>query len=203
MRLLRIPAAFDHSTGFRALGAYHRPCLPARLAQRAHLQSWPQLAEEIAHVLRCRSAVLDGELCCLQPDGRSHFKRLLFRREWPYFMAFDLLMLDGRDLRDLPLLERKRRLLSIMPAVGCRVVHLDHLAGRGCDLFRAACERDLEGIVGKWAHGRYQGDGRGTSWLKIKNPEYSQIVGRRELCEERRHSPSGNHRPPTPELRFL
>jgi hypothetical protein len=45
--------------------------------------------------------------------------------------------------------------------------------------------RDLEGIVAKWAHGTYQTDGRSTSWLKIKNPEYTQIQGRTELFENR------------------
>jgi bifunctional non-homologous end joining protein LigD len=94
-------------------------------------------------------------------------------------------MLDGHDLRGLPLIERKRRLLAIMPTVECRALYLDHLAARGRDLFRVACERDLEGIVAKWADGNYQAEGRGTSWLKIKNPDYSQMVGRRELFEGR------------------
>jgi hypothetical protein len=40
------------------------------------------------------------------------------------------------------------------------------------------CERDLEGIVGKWRHGRYQTDGRRTSWVKIKNPDYTQMRDR-------------------------
>jgi ATP-dependent DNA ligase len=57
------------------------------------------------------------------------------------------------------LLERKRRLLAVMPSIECRVLYLDHLAQRGRDLFRVACERDLEGIVGKWAHGTYQTTG--------------------------------------------
>lgn len=72
-----------------------------------------------------------------------------------------------------------------MPAIECRVLFLDSLAERGCDLFRGACERDLEGIVAKWAHGTYRTDGRATSWLKIKNTDYSQIVDRHELFETR------------------
>lgn len=95
-------------------------------------------------------------------------------------------MLDGRDLCGLPLLERKRRLREIMPSAGSRLLYLDHVAERGGDLFRLACERDLEGIVAKWAHGTYQSDGRGTSWLKIKNAHYSQMEGRRELFDARR-----------------
>ena len=58
--------------------------------------------------------------------------------------------------------------------------------GRGVDLFRRACAHDLEGIVGKWARGRYERDGVSTSWVKIKSPTYSQWEGRRELFEARR-----------------
>ena len=50
-----------------------------------------------------------------------------------------------------------------------------------------ACARDLEGVVAKWAHGSYQTDGRSTSWLKVKNPDYSQIVDRDELFDRRAH----------------
>jgi ATP-dependent DNA ligase len=69
------------------------------------------------------------------------------------------------------LTERKHRLRAIMPTVECRLLYLDSIAERGIDLYRAACKRDLEGIVAKWSRGTYQTDGRGTSWLKIKNPE--------------------------------
>jgi ATP-dependent DNA ligase len=44
-------------------------------------ESWPQLAKELAHAIRCRDAMLDGEICCLAPDGRSQFYSLIFRRE--------------------------------------------------------------------------------------------------------------------------
>ena len=46
----------------------------------------------------CASAVLDGEICCLDPDGRADFYRLMFRRDRPFFYAFDLLAVDGKDL---------------------------------------------------------------------------------------------------------
>lgn len=54
--------------------------------------------------------------CCLEPDGSSNFHKLLFRREWPCCYAFDVLSIEGEDVRALPLLERKRRLARIMPA---------------------------------------------------------------------------------------
>jgi bifunctional non-homologous end joining protein LigD len=80
----------------------------------------------------------------LDPDGRPQFNKLLFRREWPHFYAFDVLQINGRDVRHLPLTERKERLRDIMPAIESRVLFLDAIAQRGCDLFRAVCERDVE-----------------------------------------------------------
>jgi ATP-dependent DNA ligase len=74
-----------------------------------------------------------------------------------------------------------RRLLRVVPFIESRLMYLDPIEQRGCDLFRVACERDLESIVGKWAPGTYRTDGRATSWLKIKNPEYSQMRDRHEL----------------------
>jgi len=121
----------------------------------------------------------------LEPDGYTNFRKLLFRREWPHFYAFDVLSIDGDDLTLLPLLERKRRLLRIMPTIETRLLYLDHIEQRGCDLFRVWCDRDLEGVVGKWAQGTYRTDGRATSWLKIKNPDYTQMRDRHELFASR------------------
>ena len=91
----------------------------------------------------------------------------------------------------LPLLERKRRLREIMPSVEPRVRYVDHVHGTGTRFYELACERDLEGIVAKWARGTYQRDGAATSWLKIKNPGYSQAEGRQELFELRRGRTEG------------
>jgi bifunctional non-homologous end joining protein LigD len=210
MRLLRVPEPFDSPDfvfepkidGFRALAHVdgHRCTLVSR---NGHVfKSWPQLNEEIAHAVRASRVVLDGEICCLDPDGRSNFNALLFRREWPYFYAFDLLALEGHDLTHLPLLERKPILMGVLPAIDCRLLYLGHLAERGRDFYRVACERDLEGVVAKWAHGTYQTDGRGTSWLKIKNPEYSQIVDRHELFARREPPRHRHHAALRPELRL-
>ena len=197
MRLLRLPEPFDHPDflfepkldGFRAL-AHVRGHRCELVSRNGHVfRSWPQLSEEIAHALRTPSALLDGEICCLEADGRTHFQTLLLRHERPYFYAFDVLQINGRDVTALPLTERKARLQAIMPTVECRLLFLDSIAEHGCDLFNAACQRDLEGIVAKWAHGTYQTDGRETSWLKIKNSTYTQLRDRHELFELRR--PSG------------
>ena len=73
-----------------------------------------------------------------------------------------------------------------MPRIDSRLLYVDNLPRRGVELFRAVCARDLEGIVAKWRDGRYETDGVSTSWLKIKNPDYSQMAGRREMFEARR-----------------
>ena len=135
--------------------------------------------------------------------GRTRFHDLLYRREQPYFYAFDVLEIDGEDLTGLSLLKRKRRLRSVIPAITCRLLHLDSIAGRGTDLFRLACEQDLEGVVAKWVRGTYQCDDRTTSWIKIKNPAYSQAEGRAELFETRRDSrPKPSQRTITPDQQF-
>ena len=76
-----------------------------------------------------------------------------------------------------------------MPTVKSRLLYLDHLDARGCDLFRVACERDLEGIVAKWACGTYRTDGRATSWLKIKNRDYTRMRDRHELFASHQAGP--------------
>jgi bifunctional non-homologous end joining protein LigD len=196
--------AFDHPDclfelkhdGFRALAIVdgHHCHLVSR---RRHVyKQFPQLAEEFAHSVRAHDAVLDGEIVCLAPDGRSKFHSLLFRRDWPYFVAFDVLSINGGDLQTRPLVERKRRLRAIMPRVESRLVYLDHVAGRGSALFAAVCARDLEGIVAKWKRGQYQTDGFTTSWLKVRNPQYSQVLGRPELFGARRPgTPSKSGKP--------
>jgi bifunctional non-homologous end joining protein LigD len=194
MRLLRIPEPFDHTDflyevkhdGFRAIEYIEgRDC---RLVSRNGytFKAWPQLADEIARTVSRASAVLDGEVCCLEPDGRTDFYRLMVRRDRPFFYAFDLLAMDGQDLTTLPLRERKRRLRALVPRGHSPLLYVDAIAERGTDLFRLACQRDLEGIVAKWSKRVYQCDGSGTSWLKIKNPAYMQMDGRRELFEARR-----------------
>jgi bifunctional non-homologous end joining protein LigD len=186
MRLLRIPDPFDHPDflyevkhdGFRALAYVERGDCQLVSRNGYTFKAWPELADEIARTVRCASAVLDGEVCCLEPDGRTNFYRLMFRRDRPFFYGFDVLTIDGEDLTTLPLVERKRRLRAILPRNHARLLYVDAIGERGTDLFRLACRRDLEGIVAKWAYGAYQCDGRGTSWLKIKNPHYSQMEGR-------------------------
>jgi ATP-dependent DNA ligase len=95
-----------------------------------------------------------------------------------------VLSIDAEDLRDRSLLERKRQLRAIMPRTESRLLYMNHLVGRGADLFAEVCARDLEGIVAKWKRGRYYSDGQTTSWLKIRNTEYSEVQGPRVVRDQ-------------------
>ena len=106
------------------------------------------------------------------------------REKAPAFCAFDLLWLNGRDLRGLPLLERKQML---QPLITPPLLYVGHVERRGVDFFKAACRLDLEGIVAKASKGLYQSDA--TTWIKIKNPSYSQAAGRREFFDVLRKGP--------------
>ena len=131
-------------------------------------------------------AVLDGEIVCLDENGRPQFYDVLRRRGDPVFYAFDLLWLDGEDLRTRPLLERKRLLHEIVPPQPSVLLYASHIDRNGVDFFRLACEQDLEGIVAKLKGGAY-----GEGWYKIRNPHYSQYEGRRELFEKRARAVTG------------
>ena len=148
-----------------------------RLASRnGHTyRSFAPLRAAILSEVKARDTILDGEIVCLDAEGRSLFNPLLFRRRRPVFAVFDLLWLNDEDLRGLPLIERKARLRALVPRESPDLLHVDAVPEKGQELFQAACERDLEGVVGKWAQGTYQSDGRATSWVKVRHSTSASI----------------------------
>jgi bifunctional non-homologous end joining protein LigD len=118
------------------------------------------------------TAILDGELVVLSPNGTTSFADLQaafqegVKKPLTYF-AFDLLHLNGHNLRNLPLSERKDLLGQLMKNTGEFVCLSEHLESDGEDVFRKACEFHAEGIVSKRATGRYS-SGRSADWLKVK-----------------------------------
>jgi bifunctional non-homologous end joining protein LigD len=96
-------------------------------------------------------------------------------------VAFDLIWLNGADLRALPLTERRRHLQNILPKGSAIICEALSVMGSGHKLFELMCLHDLEGIVAKRLKDSY---GPRARWLKIKNPGYSQNEGRRELFEQ-------------------
>jgi bifunctional non-homologous end joining protein LigD len=176
---------FDHDNfvfelkhdGFRAV-AHIAPDACQLVSRRGNVyKSFNSLSASLL-TLGC-SAVIDGEIVLLDATGRPKFYDLLRRRGEPVFYAFDCLRLDGHDLRSRPLIERKAGLERIVKGHP-RVLYANHIEREGCALFKLACEQDLEGIVAKRRNAAY-----GDDWFKIRNPNYSQYEGRRELFDKR------------------
>ncbi|MET0937588.1 MAG: non-homologous end-joining DNA ligase, partial [Luteibacter sp.] len=130
--------------------------------------------------LGLESARLDGELIALDAKGRSDFnalqKTLSGEMQAPLaYMLFDLPYLQGHDLANVPLVERKallERMLSHAPAL---LSYSAHNVGHGDDVFAMAMEQKLEGIISKRADGSYR-HGRNDDWLKIKRLESDEFA---------------------------
>jgi bifunctional non-homologous end joining protein LigD len=134
-------------------------------------EAFPEVARAAAR-LRCQDALLDGEVAILLPDGRTSFQALqgsfgAGRMGELVYFVFDLLQVDGRDLTRLPLEERKQRLRKLVPARGRVIRYVDHLEGRGPEVWREACRLGFEGIVSKRRDAAYF-HGRGHGWVKTK-----------------------------------
>jgi bifunctional non-homologous end joining protein LigD len=143
---------------------------------------YPLIAEACA--LRVRSCLIDGEAVACDGDGMPVFDRLRYRRQdgAVFLFAFDLLELDGRDLRREPLEVRKATLASVLRKARPGVQLNEHLADEDGELvFRHACKMGLEDIVSKRLGSHYR-SGRSPDWLKMKNPAAPAV--RREAEEE-------------------
>jgi ATP-dependent DNA ligase len=121
--------------------------------------------------LRAASATIDGEAVCCDENGVSVFEELHSRRSDDRAMlyAFDLLELDGEDIRPQSLLTLKARLKQLLAAAPAGIQYNEHVEGDGQLVFEHACRMGLEGIVSKHRDHPYR-SGRSKSWLKIKNP---------------------------------
>jgi bifunctional non-homologous end joining protein LigD len=129
---------------------------------------------DVAGGLDCRGALIDGEMIVQDSLGLSDFEALrsaLARRKpgGLVFMAFDLLHLDGEDLRREPVEDRRDRLRDLLGAnrPGRPIQFSDHVAGGGPDFFAAAEAMGLEGIVSKKTGSRYR-SGPARAWVKTK-----------------------------------
>ena len=154
------------------------------LTRNAHdwAQRYPAIVEAVNR-LRVRSCLVDGEAVACDENGLAVFERL---RRKPtgkhvFLYAFDLLELDGQDLRREPLETRKATLASLLRGSLPGLRLNEHLAHDGESVFRHACKMGLEGIVSKRLGSRYR-SGRSKDWLKFKNPEAPAV--KREAEED-------------------
>ena len=127
-----------------------------------------------------RAMILDGEMVVTDSEGRSDFQALQNymknqKEKTPIYMIFDLLALNGDDLRGQPLIQRKKTLEALLTHAPENIKYTKHVKGNGAYCFLAACEAGLEGIVGKKADSTYSGT-RNGDWIKLKCQKRQEFV---------------------------
>ena len=136
------------------------------------------LIVEAAGALRVSSISIDGEAVVCGDDGVSDFDRL-HSQGWDgavFLFAFDVLEIDGDDLRQEPLERRKARLEKVLARAPAGIQFNEHAGLDGATVFEAACKMGLEGIVSKRRDFAYR-SGRSKGWLKVKNPASPMLSG--------------------------
>jgi bifunctional non-homologous end joining protein LigD len=142
----------------------------------------PAIAAAAARI-KAKSFTIDGEAVVLGPDGLSRFDELR-RREAAHsavLYAFDLIEHDGRDLRDLPFLDRKAALARLLRDTEAGILVNEHIAEDGPTVFAYACRLGAEGIVSKRVDGAYR-SGPCPAWIKVRNPASAAV--QRERSEK-------------------
>jgi bifunctional non-homologous end joining protein LigD len=153
--------------------AHLRSGLPAIYTRRGH--DWTRRFQPIADALAKLPAadlILDGEAVVADSRGMPDFGLLhadlaAGRQDRLLYYAFDLLYLDGFDLRGALLAERKRLLAELLVGASERILYAEHLGGDGAEIHERACAMGLEGIVSKQQDAPYR-SGRVESWIKVK-----------------------------------
>ncbi len=131
--------------------------------------------------LPAASAIIDGEAVLFDPDGVSRFELLQSalgtHPERIAYAAFDLLFLNGHDLREMPLAQRKELLRTLLADEGPTSLlrFADHIDSSARELYAKACSAGLEGVVCKRADSRYTA-GRGRDWQKVKCRHTQELV---------------------------
>ncbi|WP_413295002.1 DNA ligase D [Bdellovibrio sp. HCB185ZH] len=130
--------------------------------------------------LDLQGAVIDGEIVILDKNGRSDFQLLqnaLKSRQTQnmFLYAFDLLAIDGKDLRTRPLEQRRDELVKIFKKTATRIRYSEEYQGTGKSLLALAKKHGLEGIISKKRNSPYRSE-RNSNWLKIKCSEQQEFV---------------------------
>ena len=166
--------------GYRALAYLKNGRVDLR--SRTNL-SYNKKFEEIVEALEGWkiNALIDGEIIAVNEKGQPDFQTLQnFAKDGKkanlQYYVFDVLWYDGKDYTQLPLIERKTILQSIMPEDQTIIKYSDHITGEGKAFFEAAINKGLEGVMAKKASSVYAIDYRTKSWLKIKNNQQTEAI---------------------------
>lgn len=136
----------------------------------------------VAEALRTlgHDVILDGEIVVVDDDGKPHFEWLQGWTKTPEgslrYCVFDIVWCDGRDVRSMPLRERKQLLKYVLPANHPVFLYSDDIEERGEKLFAEMQRRGLEGMIAKKAGSSYHDAVRGQDWLKIKTHLRQEVV---------------------------
>ncbi len=166
--------------GFRAIAEVHKN-KKVELYSRNNI-SFNTLFMPLVYSLKelGHDAILDGEVVVLNKKGISEFQLLQNYQntgegQLTYFV-FDILYLDGYDLREMPLLERKSILKELVDQLAAKdVLYSDHILGKGKKFYQLARKQGLEGVIAKEARSEYIGK-RSRSWLKVKTHMRQEAV---------------------------
>ncbi|HOS17766.1 MAG TPA: DNA ligase D [Clostridia bacterium] len=138
------------------------------------------IARALSDLAAGRAMVLDGEMVVADASGKTDFQALQTYMKNPAgrrltYIVFDLLALDGEDLRGRPLIERKQKLEALLANAPDGLHYSRHVMGAGKESLAAACETGAEGIVGKRAGSVYSGT-RNGDWIKLKCGRRQEFV---------------------------
>lgn len=141
--------------------------------------NYPHLLNALEQ-LDVKNAIFDGEIVALDEKGRTNFQRLQnsFKSKNDKFLRyyiFDIMYLNGKDLRSLPLIERKEILKKALAGAPENIIYSEHITEQGEDFFQASCKHELEGIVSKLADSPYR-SGRNDLWAKTKCTTRQEFV---------------------------
>ncbi|WP_206513747.1 non-homologous end-joining DNA ligase [Pseudoflavitalea rhizosphaerae] len=166
--------------GYRAIAEWKKKKL--KLYSRnglSFVQKYPPVAEAITKIKH--DCVLDGEIVVLNEEGRPRFQMLQEYEQDPrypiHYYVFDLLFLNGKDIRHLPLLDRKELLKKLLSSYKGDVIrYSDHVAGSGKKFFQHIKKLDFEGMMAKKSDSEYYSGARTREWLKIKHHNNQEAV---------------------------
>src|SRR5260221_880448 len=143
---------------------------------------FPLIVEALVRLRSC-SCIIDGEAVVCDDNGVASFDRIRHRRHDgdTFLYAFDLIELNGDDMRRDPLEVRKATLRIMLAKAGLGLRFNEHMEGDGPTIFAHACKMGLEGIVSKRKDSIYR-SGRSPDWLKMKNSDAPAV--KREAEED-------------------
>lgn len=164
--------------GYRAIAEVDKEVLLYSRNNISFKSKYPTVVESLKRIKR--SVVLDGEIVALDKNGKSNFHALQYYMESPVpltYVVFDILYLDGTDLREKTLYERKHILKKFLEEEQIPgIMYGDYIEEKGVTFFEQAKKLKLEGIIAKDGSSEYKTGFRSSSWLKIKTESRQEAI---------------------------